>query len=240
MKKIKMSLLAVTALLSVAFANAQTADEVIAKSIAAIGGKEKLKQITSIYMESGTEVMGSEGATKTTILNGKGYKNESEFNGQQVVQVVTDNGGWMINPFAGSDAPTALPDEQFKAGRDQIYVGSPFLDYAAHGAKVELLGQEKIGEVNAYKIKYTNKDAVETTYYVDPSTYYIARAVKKGNAMGQEVTITMNFSNYQKTDFGVSLPYTTDIDMGQFALKMNTKKVEVNKAVDPAIFVMPK
>ena len=114
------------------------------------------------------------------------------------------------------------------------------VDYAAHGGKVELQGQEKVGEANAYKLKYTNKDNSESTYYIDSSTYYLTQVVRKGNAMGQEVTITIKLSNHQKTDFGVVMPYTTDIDMGQFALKVNVKKVEANKAVDLAIFEMGK
>lgn len=229
-----------TALLALSFAKAQTADEIVSKHVDAIGGKEKLSQITSLYIESGTEVMGTEMETKTTILNGKGFRNESDFNGQKLVQVVTDKGGWMINPFAGSSDATALPAEQYKLGEDQVFIVSPLYDYAAHGGKVELMGQEKVGEVNAYKLKYTNKDSGEILFYIDPTTYHALQAVKKGTAMGQDVTVTTSFSNYQKTDAGISLPYTTDIDMGQFALKVNVKKVETNKTIDPTIFDMPK
>lgn len=235
----KRLLLSLTALLSIAMVNAQTADEIVLKHIDAIGGKEKLSQITSVYIESGTEVMGNESATKTTILTGKGFRNESNFNGQQIVNVVTDKGGWAINPFGGSDQAVAMPDEQYKAGKDQIYV-NPFLNYAEKGSKIELLGKEKVGATEAYKIKYTNKDNAETTYYIDPATFYIVQAVKKGNAMGQEITINISYSDYKKNDAGFLWPYTTNIDMGQFALKVNAKKVEVNKPVDPSIFEMPK
>jgi|SRR5436190_5310602 len=231
---------ALTALLALSFAKAQTADEIISKHIDAIGGKDKLSKVTSLYIESGTLVMGVESETKTTILNGKGYRNESDFNGQKIVQVMTDKGGWMINPFGGSSEATALPADQYKAGQDQVFIAGPLYDYAAHGGKVELMGREKLGEINAYKLKYTNKDSKETFFYIDPTTYYVLQAVRTGDAMGQEIIITIAFSNYQKTDAGISIPYSTDIDMGQFALKVNVKKVETNKPVDPAIFDMPK
>lgn len=240
MKTIKMCILTLTAFITFTFCKAQTADEIVSRHIEAIGGKDKLSQVTSIYMESATEVMGTEMATKTTVLNGKGYKNESDYNGQNIVQAVTDKGGWMINPFAGANDPAPLPDEQFKASEDQIYFPDPLVNYAEHGAKVELVGQEKVSEVNAYKLKYTNKDNNETMYYIDTSTYHVIQLVKKGEAMGQEVTVTVNFSDYQKTDFGLYMPNTTNIDMGQFALKVNVKKVEVNKPVDASFFEMPK
>lgn len=235
----KRLLFSLTALLSVAFVNAQTADEIVTKHIDALGGKEKLNQATSVYMESTTEVMGNENPTKTYILTGKGYRSEFEFNGQQIVNVVTSNGGWVINPFGGSAAAIALPAEQYKSSEDQVYI-DPLLDYAAKGAKVELVGKEKIKGVENFKLKYTNKDKAETTYFIDPTTYFITQSASKGNAMGQEIVINVTYSDYKKTDAGFYMPYSTNVDMGQFALQVNTKKIEVNKAIDPSVFAMPK
>lgn len=236
----KTFLLTLSAFLTFVIAHAQTVDEIILKHIDATGGKDKVSQITSVYMESGMEMMGNESPTKTTILNGKGYKNEAEFNGQKIVQVVTDKGGWAINPFMGSNSPTPLPEEQYKELQDQIYLPDPLYNYAAHGGKVELQGQEKVGDVNAYKLKYTNKGNAETTYYIDPSTWYITQTVKRINTMGQEITITSGYSDYRKNDFGIYFPHSVNLDMTQFTMKINVKKIEVNKAVDPAIFTMPK
>src|SRR5437762_14144835 len=142
MKIIKSLSLLLAALFSMASVYAQTVEEIIGKHIDAIGGKEKLSTITSVRMENTVQVMGSEGPSTTIILNGKGFRNESEFNGQKIVQVYTDKGGWTINPFAGSNDPQALPDEQYKAGEDEIYV-EPFFNYADRGSKAELLAQEK-------------------------------------------------------------------------------------------------
>ena len=38
---------------------------------------------------------------------------------------------------------------------------------------------------------------------------------------------------------GITLPYTSSVDMGQFAITINTKKAEVNKDIDQKIFDMP-
>src|SRR3954470_17201622 len=203
MSTIKTCIAALFAFSSVTTIKAQVADEIIAKHIDAIGGKVKLAQINSVYIESTTEAMGNESPTKTYIVNGKDYRNESEFGGQSMVQVVTDKGGWAIMPFSGSSDPTAMSDEDYKSASDAIYAGDPLINYAVNGGKVELQGQEKIGDVNAYKIKYTNKYGTEITYDVDPSTWYIIESVKQANMMGQPVTVTTTYSNYQKTDFGV-------------------------------------
>ena len=59
----------------------------------------------------------------------KGLKVQLAFNGQNVVQAVTDKGGWMINPFMGSSDPVALPQDQYATVKDQIYVGGVLLNY---------------------------------------------------------------------------------------------------------------
>ena len=239
MSIIKTGIVALFAISSVITIKAQTTDEIIAKHIDAIGGKDKLAQINSVYIESTTEAMGNESPTKTYIINGKDYRNESDFGGQSMVQVVTDKSGWAIMPFGGSSDPTAISDDDYKSGADAIYAGDPLINYAVNGGKVELQGQEKINDVNAYKIKYTNKYGAEITYYLDPSTWYIIESVKQANMMGQPVTVTTSYSNYRKTDFGMFMPYTINVDTGQFQMKMTTNKVEVNKDIDSKIFDMP-
>jgi hypothetical protein len=239
MKNLKVGLLAIAALFSVTAIYAQTADEIVAKYVDAIGGKEKLKAINSVRMENTLNIMGNEAPNTTTVLNGKGYRNESEFNGAKIIQVITDKSGWMVNPMAGATDPQALPDEQVKAGKSQIYV-VPLLDYSAKGAKAELLGQEKVGTVNAYKVKITDADNVATTYYFDPATYYLLQITRSSEMMGQQMDVTATYSDYKKTDFGWVVPQNVEINMGgQFSMTLKLKNVEVNKDVDPKIFDMP-
>lgn len=240
MKSLKLSLLFLLVITGL-FSNAQTADDIINKHIEAIGGKDKINNIKSVQMESVMTVMGNEAPMTTTILNGKGYRNEIDFNGTKIVQVVTDKGGWMVNPMMGASDPTAMPDDQFKVSKDQITIGGPLLDYASKGYTVELKGKEKVGSTDAYKIVMTSADKHSTTFYFDPTTYYILKAVTAVNMNGQEAENTTTFSDYRKTDAGYVLPYSLEIasSMG-FTMTANVKKVDVNKDVDPKIFEMPK
>ena len=48
------------ALFSIAVVQAQTVDEIIARHIDAIGGKEKLGQVKSLYIENTMDVMGNQ------------------------------------------------------------------------------------------------------------------------------------------------------------------------------------
>ena len=215
--------------------SAQTADEIAGKYVEAIGGRDVIGKVTSLSMEGSTSVMGNDAPTTVTVLNGKGYKNEMEFNGSKIIQSVNEKGGWAINPMSGADAQ-AMPDEAYKAGREQMFVGGPLFDYAAKGNTLTLQGKED----NSYKIAVVNKDKIESTYFIDTATYLINKIVRKGMANGQETTITIKYSNYKKTDKGLVVPYQADIDLGQFQLTTVYSRVDVNKAVDPSVFVMPK
>ena len=223
------------AVLCITSVQAQTVDDIINKHIEAIGGKEKLSQAKSLYIENSMEAMGNQSPSTEYILEGKGYKSESEFNGMKIINTYTDKGGWSINPLAGGADAQAMPDEVYKSGKDQIYIGGSLVDYAAKGNKAELTGKEG----NDYKIKITNGSTV-TDYFIDATTYYITKTSVKGEMMGQSVEIVTTFSDYKKTDFGIVLPYTKSIDFGGFALTFKRNKVEVNKEIDPKIFETPK
>ncbi|MEO6546597.1 MAG: hypothetical protein ABIN94_01305 [Ferruginibacter sp.] len=240
MKNLQKVMLTLSLAVTMANVYAQTADEIITKHVDAIGGKEKLSGIKSLHLENTMQVMGNDAPSTSTLLVGKGFRNESDFNGQKLIQVVTDKGGWAVNPMAGSPEPKAITDEQFKAAKDQLTF-DPFLDYATSGSKAELAGKEKLGATEAFKVNLVSKDNVTTTYFIDPATYYILKAVKKGEMMGQQMDISVSFSDYKKTDYGVTVPYASEMDFGgQFQLTSKLNKVSFNEPVDAAIFEMAK
>jgi hypothetical protein len=187
------------------------------------------------------QVMGNEAPSSVTIVEGKGSRSESDVMGQKVIQVVTDTSGWMINPMAGATTAQPMPEEQYKQGANQIYATSPLYNYTEKGSTVELQGQEKVGDVNAYKLKITNKAGNAATYYIDPNTYYIIQMSVNGEMMGNPVTITVTNSDFQKTPEGYVFPRTIQTDMGgQFSITATVTKVDINPTVDTTIFDMPK
>jgi hypothetical protein len=221
----------------IASVNAQTADDIVTKYFNAIGGKEKIAGINTLYQEQTVEVMNNQAASTTIIVNGKGFKNEIDFGGQKIINCVTDKGGWSINPMLGQSTPTPMTDEQFNAAKDQLDLGGPLLNYAKKGNKVELAGRENLNGVETYKVKVTTTGNVESTYYFDPKTFYMLKNVSKLNVNGQDFETSIVFSDYRKTDYGNMLPYTVEMNLPQgFTIKTNVTKVEVNKQIDEKVF----
>ena len=186
-------------------------------------------------------VMDNDALNKIVILNGKGYRNDMEVGGQVMVQVYTDKAGWAIMPFGGGDgAPAAMPDDEYKSGLSQIYA-VPLLNYAARGEKAELLGQAKVGDINAYKIKVTDKNGVAITYFIDPATYYIIQTTRPVFMMGQSMEITTMYADFKKSEYGWVTPQKMELDYGgQFSMTGQTNKIEVNPSVDESVFELKK
>jgi hypothetical protein len=240
MKTNRILTLTAIALLGACYATAQTGDEIISKYIDAIGGKDVISQISSVYTESTLDVMGNQGTLKTTLVNGKGFKQEIDVMGTMVTFCVTDSIGWQINPLAGNYNAETMQENQYRASRDQIKIGGPFIDYASKGYKVELQGQETIGSVNAYKLLIISPDSTETIYCFDPETYYLICVIQKSEMMGQTMDVVFSYSDYKKTDNGYSLPYHSETNYGgQYFLVSNVTKADINNPIDPAVFVKP-
>jgi hypothetical protein len=226
-------------LLAGVMVQAQTVDDIVNKHIDALGGKDKLNSIKTIYMESDVDFQGNIAPSKTTIVNGKAYRNDVDFGGQNITRVAAPGGGWGINPFGGQTTAAATPADQANAEVFEYQLGGLLQDYATKGYKVELVGREDVNGVSAYKLHATTTGGADVTYYIDPNTYYILKYVYKVSFNGQQVDITRAFSKYEKVE-GFAVPMTTELTLPGFSLTINNKKVELNKEVDMKIFDMPK
>jgi hypothetical protein len=227
--------------LSVVSLHAQTADEIINKHIEALGGKDKLLTIKTVYTEYDMEVMGQQASGSTWLVNGKAYKNEVDFGGQKIVQCFTDKGGWAVNPMTGQTAPEAMPAEQVKMSQGQLDVGGPLFNYAAKGNTVELVGKDTLNGKGTFKLKLKGKEGTESLYWIDPTTFYVIKSTVKANVNGMDVETSVAFSNYKKTEYGFVVPSNTEISLPQgLTLNVTSKKIEINKEIDMKLFDMPK
>jgi outer membrane lipoprotein-sorting protein len=214
---------------------AQTAEDIIARNLQAVGGKDLIASTKSIVITSNLEVMGNDVPTVTTIVAGKGFKSETDFQGTKIITVVTDHGGWSVNPPSGVITPTAMSDADVKSAQSQLSI-VPFANYADNGGKLELVGKDSAD----YQVKLTNANGFKAVYFINMKTYFIDKANVHISAQGQEVDVVGLFSDYRKVDNGLLIPFKIERDLPQYTLIITHQKVELNKEIDPAIFEMPK
>ena len=233
MRNLSLSIFAVATLFAGTFtAKAQTADEIINKHIAAIGGADNWKKITSMKMVGSVNAGGAELPITLTTVQGKGFRMDMTFNGMSNYQIITKDGGWMYFPIQGQTKPEAIPADMVKESQDQLDIQGALIDYKAKGNKVAYLGKDDVEGTECFKLKVTYPNGKEETMYIDASTYYHIRSVEKVKADGKEMEETSNYSNYQKLPEGIVFPMTVEQGNGPFAIK----SVEINKPVDESIF----
>ena len=219
-------------------ANCQTAEEIIMHSVNAVGGKALLNNIHSIIYEGVSSVMGNDLPTTLTVVQGKGFKAISTFNGMDIISCFTDKTGWMINPAQGLSTALPLPGDAVKAAQQSLTIVPLLYIYQNLGYTAALTGNENINGINAWKIKL-GKEYFNITYFIDPSSWYVLRTETHAITNGTDVTSIVTFSNYKKTDIGYIIPYTTESSNMGYDVTVNYTRITFNPVVDLSIFNMP-
>ncbi len=229
-------------LICVTTAMSQTVDEVVDKYTEAIGGKEKLKNLQSVYMETVSVMQnGNEATSKIWKVDNKLVRREINFGMGSMTSVMTDKEGWNSNPRNGNKFEPMTADAVL-AQQAEIDCEGPLVDYKAKGHTAELLGTEDVEGTPCYKVKLTLKSGRDLTYYIDTKNYYIIRMkTKGGGGMGgqrpggsADTELIIDYSDYRKLPEGYVFPYaTTRVGMGA---STNIEKIEVNKPVDPKLY----
>jgi hypothetical protein len=171
------------------------------------------------------------------VLNGKGMRNDLEYNGQAIVNVYYNGKAWKINPLAGFPTATDVTGTELNDFKLQSNLASQLIDYKAKGNTVELAGQEDVEGIKCYKILLTNKDdGRQTTYYISTNDFLVIKTVSKREIQGQEFDVETYLSDYK--DFG-GIKFAMDrlqkIEGATFQ-EVKFTSVELNVPVDVKIF----
>ena len=235
MKKIRIALLALAAIIGVQAATAQTVDEIISKYETALGGKEKLLTIKSVKMVGGLNVQGMDVGITTTAVNGVGTRNDISVPGMgEGFQIVNTTKGWEFMPFMGQASPEEMSIEQINSSQGLLDLQGMLVNYKEKGSQVELSGKEKVDSAECYKLKVTNKQGVESTFYIDAATYHCVKRITKMKTPNGDTNIETGYGDFKKTADGYVYPFAIAMDRGTIVLE----SIEVNKPVDEEIFIV--
>jgi hypothetical protein len=232
MKKIKLGIVVIVALISAQTITAQTVDEVVNKYVDALGGKEKLASLKTVKMEATMNANGADVDITITKSQMVGQRMDIAVMGMNGYQIITPTAGWSFMPFAGQTSPEAMKDEQLKSGISGLDLQGNLFNYKEKGNQLELLGKEKMGDAECYKLKATLKSGKIITYFIDTKTNYIVKSVSTQNINGDEKEVENGYSNYKATSNGFIFPFTGTTMQGE----MNFTKIEANIPVDEKIF----
>ena len=240
MKNIVLFVVFIIGIVFVQFTQGQTVDEVISKYLDARGGKDKLNAIKSVYMEGARQMMGNEIPVKITIVSGKLFRTDFEFSGTNYYTITTPTEGWSFTPMRGTSAE-AIPADRLKGMQSQMDIAGALADYSAKGNKVELQGKETVNGKECYKIKLTQPDGRDITFFINTKSYLLEETKAITKAMNREGKLVeremiTDYSDYKAVD-GVLFPHTiANPGTGQAAGSTTFDKIELNKTVDQAMY----
>jgi hypothetical protein len=212
---------------------AQTADDIINKYADAIGGRDKLKAIKTIYMEGTVDANGQQIVIKDWKILKKADRSEFTVVGMTGYTIITTDSGWSFSPFQGQKVAEPMTADMVKRAQVDLNSVDPLVDYKEKGYKVAYKGKDDVDGSDAYKLELTISDSNVQTYFLDPTTYYIMRVKSKEIVNGKTQEAQQDFSNYQKTPEGYVFAMSAGGDGGS----VKFTAVKVNTDMDPSLFV---
>jgi hypothetical protein len=227
-------------------AAAQTADEIIEKSLAAMGGRaahEKIKnRIATGELTLGTpagdiagtvEMYAAAPNKQRTVIKA----DLSAFGAGQLVVDQRFDGtvGYAMDTMQGNREITGSQLDNMKA---QSFP-NPFMNYKASGMSVKLGAKEKVGDKEAWLLTFEPTSGFPIKTYIDATTFLPIRTIVKADVpqMGQ---IEQMVEPLEYKDFdGVKVATKLRLINSMQSITMTFTKIEQNVAMDEKMFVKP-
>ncbi len=231
-------LLAAAALLAPAAVPAQTVDEIVARHVAARGGREALAAVRTLRM-AGRAIAGPgrEAIVRREIARPGRIRTEFVFQGTTGVYVWDGSTGWRVSPLDGSLEPEPLPEEAAALSAEQADFEGPLVDWKAKGHSVELVGPAALPGGAAHELKVTLKSGVVRRLWVDAASGHVVRTESRRKVRGHELAFETVYGDYRETG-GVRFARSIEIGVRDRPrrLRIVVASVEVNPALEDSRF----
>jgi hypothetical protein len=221
-------------------AQAQTADEIIAKNIEARGGLEKLKALQSLRT-SGKMTMGG---LRVAFVeeNKRPFKVREEQIIQGMVGIDAFDGkiAWHVIPWEGRKDPDLLSADDAKALVEDADIEGQLVNYKNKDHRAEYLGHDAVEGTDCYKIKLSLANGDVRYYFIDTDTFLELKEEHEINVRGTVRYTETYYGDYEKVD-GLYFPFAVetgakgDTDRAQITVD----KILVNPPLPDSRFTMP-
>jgi outer membrane lipoprotein-sorting protein len=241
------SAIAVVVLASAQIAAAQTAEEIIEKSIAAMGGRAAFEKVKTRSMAGAITLMTPVGDIPGSIeiLNARPNKARTLIKADlssvgagplTVDQRFDGQDGYVIDTLQGNRDITG---NQLDNLRNTSFPHT-FLNYKDAGFSVKLQGKETVGKGEAYVLVFAPAKGSTIRQFVDAQTMLPVKFSLTVNVpqVGADVEQTTTLEDYRDAD-GIKMPFklTSSSSLQSFTVVLD--KITHNVEVDEKLFVKP-
>jgi len=214
-----------------------TAEQIIAKSIDATGGKAAMDKIKTTVTKATIEVVG-QGLTGTSEEGQKApnkvYSDVTLSGIGSISQGYDGQVAWSKDPFQGlrQKSGAELAMTKIEAATDAE------TNWKAYFKSVELVGTEKVGDGDAYVLKFTPNEGQPITRYYDKSSFLMVRQDMVLDTPQGTIPSKSYFSDFRTVD-GIKIPFDAKLEQGPGTIHVVVTDVKHNVDIDDAKFKMP-
>ncbi len=226
----------------VASSPAQTVDQILAKVFTARGGLDKIHSVKTERV-SGTITFGADTSGPFSVEFERPLKMHMQLTIQNQTMVRVFDGktsGWANNPFAGKMNPEPLSEDELKNMSDEADFDGQFVDARRKGNQIVLVGKDKVGDKDAWRVKLTTKAGEVRQYLFDANTFLLLKWEGQRKFEGKSMPVESYFSDYRDVD---GLKFAFRIESGASSTEINQKividKIEVNPQLSASEFAKP-
>jgi len=227
-------------------ASAQTADEIVEKHLAALGGRAALAKLTSRSnvgtitlttpvgeLSGPIEVVSQRPNKERTLIT----LDLSALGGAQMTvdQRFDGKTGYVIDTLQGNRDMTGDQLEALKNGD----FPTPLISYKEKGIALKMAGKEKAGDRDAYVLILEPKTGPVIREYIDADTYLLIRTVVTVDTPETgKFEQTVDLLDYRDVD-GFKVPFQIKATSAVQNFVVTLTKIEHNKPIDDSLFAKP-
>jgi outer membrane lipoprotein-sorting protein len=225
----------------------QTANDIIEKSLAALGGRAAHAKLQSRAAKGTIVLTTPVGDINGTIEAVNAAPNKARIlitadltalgAGELTVDQRFDgHTGYVLDSMQGN---REISGNQLDNMRNSAFP-HPFMGYKELGITAELTGKEAVGGRDAYVIVFDPPTGSTIRNFIDAETLLPIKTVSKVQIpqLGQEVEQTTEFFDYKEVD-GVKVPFRIRTSSSVQTISITFTNIEHNVKVDESLFVKP-
>jgi outer membrane lipoprotein-sorting protein len=220
---------------------AQTVDALVARNVAARGGAEAWRAVSSLRLTGRMDV--GQGMLVPYVLEQKRpakMRLEFVFDDETAVQCSDGKTGWKVTPFRGRKTPEPLTADELREAASSADPYGPLFDYARRGHEVALLGRKPIQGRDAFELKVTLPGGAVRWVYLDAESGLEVKVDAVRKLGKRERRVETFYHDWQAAE-GLLIPrrYETRTEGVKDMHLLTVETVRVNPPLDDSRFAMP-
>jgi hypothetical protein len=219
-----------------------SAEEIVARNVAARGGLEAWRKVeTMVWVGHIESAHAAVPDLQFALEQKRPNKTRLELHamGQGSIRIFDGVHGWRARPSRGRPELQSYTPEELKFAQTSPGLDGPLIDHAAKGNSVSLVSLDDLEGRKAYHLKVDLAKGGDEDVWVDAKTYldmrYDRTAEEPGGARRR---VSVTYGDYRTVD-GLKIPFLVETAGGAYADKMRIDTAVVNPPLDDSTFEKP-